>query len=62
MMAGGRFFATLAPFVRADRAQVFPVVQVLALIVFVIPWFIYCFFLASLRDGDRERSAADGLR
>ncbi len=36
---------------------VFPVVQVLALIIFVIPWFIYCLFLASSGEMETVKGA-----
>ena len=53
-MAGGRFFVD---FGAVRSAQVFPVVQVMALIVFVIPWFIYCLFLASSGEMETVKGA-----
>ena len=58
-MAGGRFFFDFGAVRTEPRrsAQVFPVLQVLALIVFVIPWFIYCLFLASSGEMETVKGA-----
>ena len=55
-MASSRDRGASTPSTRCS-AQVFPVLQVLALIIFVIPWFIYCLFLASSGEMETVKGA-----